>query len=312
MRPKLFNMKSLPKIALFFSLFILVIISCKKDDDGIIRVPERDRLIESEKEQAIIEAFLQSHFYNYEDFENPPPGFDYKIVFDTIAGDNANKIPLIDMVESKQVFDRVRPEVNYTMYFLNAIQGEGESPIFADKALISYRGQFLNLQAFDASDSPVNFDLTQVVPGFMEGVVELNAATSFVENPDGTVSFENFGVGAVFVPSGIAYWISPPPGIPVYETLIFSYRLYDVTKNVDHDNDGIPSFMEDLNNNGYLLDDDTDGDGIPNFLDSDDDGDGVLTRDEIIIHPDGTLEFPDSNGNGIPDYLDPTYPNPNN
>lgn len=311
MRPKLFSMKSLPKVTILFSVFLLIVISCKKDDD-IDVIPERDRAEEAVSEQAKILAFLQSHFYNYEDFQNPPAGFDYKIVFDTIAGDNIDKTPLIDMVESKEVFDRVRPEVTYTLYYLNAIQGEGESPIFADRALLSFKGQFLNLQAFDVSDAPINFDLTQVVTGFMEGVVELNAATSFVENPDGTVSFENFGVGAVFIPSGIAYWISPPPGIPVYSSLIFSYKLYDVTKNVDHDSDGIPSFMEDLNNNGYLLDDDTDGDGIPNFLDSDDDGDGVLTRDEIIIHPDGTLEFPDSNGNGIPDYLDPTYPNPNN
>ena len=33
-------------------------------------------------------------------------------------------------------------------------------------------------------------------------------------------------------------------------------------------------------------------------------GDGP--REEIIINADGTITFPDSNGNGIPDYLDPT------
>ena len=64
--------------------------------------------------------------------------------------------------------------------------------------------------------------------------------------------------------------------------------------------------MEDLNGNQYLMDDDTDGDGVPNYMDPDDDGDRRLTRDEIIIHEDGTLEFPDKNNNGIPDYLDPS------
>lgn len=305
-------MNSFSRIIFLLVSITFIFASCRKDDDSPERVPPRDKGKESLRAKAEIEAFLQTHFYNYEDFQNPPAGFDYKIVFDSLVGENSNKIPLIEMVQTKQVFDRSEPDVIYTLYYLNAIQGEGVSPIFADEVLVSLKGQFLNLNAFDASDAPVKFDLTQVVTGFMEGIVELNAATSFVENPDGTVSFQNFGVGAVFVPSGIGYWINSPPGIPVYSQLIFTYKLYDVTQEIDHDNDGIPSFMEDLNNNGFLGDDDTDGDGIPNFLDSDDDGDGVLTRDEIIIHPDGTLEFPDSNGNGVPDYLDPTYPNPNN
>lgn len=302
-------MKIIYKVTFLLFAISFIAISCKKDDDGDDTPPPRDRSLEAVDAMTEIQAFLQTHFYNYEDFQNPPAGFDYNIVFDTIAGDNANKTPLINMVESKQVFDRVEPEISYTLYYLNAIQGEGESPIFADETLASYKGQFLNLNAFDASDSPIKFDLTQVVPGFMEGLVELNAATSYIENSDGTLTFENFGVGAVFIPSGIGYWANPPSGIPAYSQLIFTYQLYDVINEVDHDEDGIPSFMEDLNSNGFLGDDDTDGDGIPNFLDDDDDGDGVLTRDEIIIHSDGTLEFPDSNGNGIPDYLDPTYPN---
>jgi hypothetical protein len=298
------------KIVFFLVLVSITITSCKKDDDGgPPPIPERDRAAEAIVAKAEIEEFLQTHFYNYEDFENPPAGFDYKIVFAKREGDNANKTPLIDQVESKQVFDRVKPEVVYTLYYLNVIQGEGESPIFADEVLATFKGQFLDLNTFDASDSPIKFNLPFVVPGFQEGIVELNAATSFVENPDGTLNFNGFGVGAVFIPSGIGYWLNSPSGIPVYSQLIFSFKLLDVTAEIDHDNDGIPSFMEDLNNNGYLGDDDTDGDGIPNFLDEDDDGDGVLTRDEIIINEDGTIEFPDTNGNGIPDYLDPTYPN---
>lgn len=302
---KIHRMKSIFKTAFLLLFTTIILVSCKNDDDGVQRIPERDRAEEALAAKAEIESFLQTHFYNYEDFQNPPAGFDFKIVFDSIAGDNANKTPLIDMVETKQVFDRTNPEVIYTLYYLKAKQGEGESPIFADETLVSYKGQFLNLNTFDASDSPIKFDLTQVVTGFMEGLVELNAATTFIENPDGTLTFENFGVGAVFIPSGIGYWLSSPPGIPVYSQLIFTFQLYDVTKDVDHDEDGIPSHIEDLNDNGFLGDDDTDEDGVPNFLDTDDDGDGVLTIDEIIINPDGTIEFPDSNGNGIPDYLDP-------
>ncbi|WP_178372052.1 T9SS type B sorting domain-containing protein [Chitinophaga jiangningensis] len=43
----------------------------------------------------------------------------------------------------------------------------------------------------------------------------------------------------------------------------------------DTDGDGLTNAQEDINKNGDPFDDDTDGDGIPNFLDLDSDGDGV-------------------------------------
>ncbi|WP_167016409.1 Calx-beta domain-containing protein [Chitinophaga sp. Cy-1792] len=43
----------------------------------------------------------------------------------------------------------------------------------------------------------------------------------------------------------------------------------------DTDGDGLTNAEEDINRNGDPFDDDTDGDGIPNFLDLDSDGDGV-------------------------------------
>ena len=49
---------------------------------------------------------------------------------------------------------------------------------------------------------------------------------------------------------------------------------------------------------------DTDGDGIPDYLDADDDGDGYPTAEEC---PDGK-PCPDWNDDGVPDYLDPDYP----
>jgi gliding motility-associated-like protein len=48
---------------------------------------------------------------------------------------------------------------------------------------------------------------------------------------------------------------------------------------------------------------DTDSDGKPNYLDADDDGDGVTTKDEDR-NKDGNYRNDDCNGNGIPDYLD--------
>jgi hypothetical protein len=75
---------------------------------------------------------------------------------------------------------------------------------------------------------------------------------------------------------------------------------------IEDDNDGIPAALEDINGNGNLKDDDTDGDGIPNYIDVDDDGDNILTKDE---NPDpngdkSLADAQDTDGDGTPDYLD--------
>lgn len=75
---------------------------------------------------------------------------------------------------------------------------------------------------------------------------------------------------------------------------------------IDDDQDDIPSLLEDINGNGDLEDDDTDGDGIPNYLDEDDDGDNVPTKDENP-DPDGNGDLADAqntDGTDNPDYLD--------
>src|SRR5665648_951393 len=136
-------------------------------------------------------------------------------------------------------------------------------------------------------------------------MLEFGEASGFVINEDNTVSWNNdFGIGAVFLPSGLGYFNASPPAIPIYSPLIFSFQLYGVNE-AHHDRHGIPSSMEDLYSDGIMYNDDTSARRIPNYLDADDDGDGTATREEIIINEDGSIEFPDTNSNGTPDYLDP-------
>ncbi|MCK0162225.1 gliding motility-associated C-terminal domain-containing protein [Allomuricauda sp. F6463D] len=82
----------------------------------------------------------------------------------------------------------------------------------------------------------------------------------------------------------------------------------------DKDNDGLDDGYEgetvididvndEINNPSSDLPD-TDGDGIPDFRDSDDDDDGIETIDEDL-NGDGNYANDDSNDNGIPNYLDP-------
>ncbi len=136
-------------------------------------------------------------------------------------------------------------------------------------------------------------------------VLFLNLKLQPKENPDGTIEWNNdYGVGAVFMPSGLGYFSRSQGGIPPYSPLVFTFKLHGMDE-ADHDRDGIPSWMEDVDEDGDVLNDDTDGNGIPNYSDADDDGDGTPTRDEIEINEDGSIDFTDSNDDGVPDYLDP-------
>jgi gliding motility-associated-like protein len=71
----------------------------------------------------------------------------------------------------------------------------------------------------------------------------------------------------------------------------------------DDDGDTVPTFDEDIDNDGTPLDNDTDGDTIPNYLDDDDDGDGVLTIDEDVDE-NGTAINDDTDGDNKSNYLD--------
>ena len=297
-------------IGLLASTFL---ISCKKDDDNDIEpIPPRDRGEQAIDDDEALLAYLQTHFYNAEDFQNPTANFNYSVNFDTISGVNANKTPIIDsdLLNTKIVR---RDSIDYTIYILKIREGVGNKPTFADSTFQNYKGELLNRNMFDNTANPVWFDhpgaLTQTNPGIAvialtQAMLEFGEASGFTLNEDNTVSWNNdFGIGAVFLPSGLGYFNASPPGIPVYSPLIFSFQLYGVNE-ADHDGDGIPSWMEDLDGDGILYNDDTSGNRVPNYLDPDDDGDGTPTREEIIINEDGTITFPDTNGNGIPDYLD--------
>ncbi|GLB53238.1 hypothetical protein NBRC110019_22780 [Neptunitalea chrysea] len=73
-------------------------------------------------------------------------------------------------------------------------------------------------------------------------------------------------------------------------------------KDFDDDGDNIPTEDEDIDEDGDPTNDDTDGDGIPNYLDNDDDDDGILTINESI---DGDLNPANdyAAGNNLPNYL---------
>lgn len=317
-------MKRNQQIALF--LLIIGVWSCRNDDDGLLdaeTIPPRTLSEVALENDAEIRAFLQTHFYNYEDFENPPMDFDFVIKFDTIAGDNVDKTPIIDRAELKSVvinevsatFGREDgEEIDHTLYYLEARIGVGESPTIGDNVVLQYEGTLLDGTPFDGQNTPLNQYMSGgLIRGYSNGVEKFNAGIGPVENGDGTVSFDNYGVGAIFIPSGLGYFSRPPQTsiIGAYTPLIFKVAVFAFEEDTDFDGDGIPSILEDLDGDGNLNNDNTDSDTepatvfFPNHNDADDDQDGIPTIDEIELDAEGNfVGFKDSDGDGVHDHLD--------
>lgn len=330
---------SLRKIGFYILSFLLVFASCKKDDDGgddTIIIELRDRAEQQVIDNDSIIDYLETHYYNKSAFEgNLSPKISDLIISEvtedmSITGD-ADSL-LINAVETKEVFFA---DTDYEYYILRLNQGGGsESPNFSDTVRVVYQGFTLDGNIFDSNLNPVNIDLTQTlsgVYGWVKVFPQFNTNESFIENGDGTVDYFNHGSGVMFLPSGIAYFNQSLIGISSYSPLVFKFDLLQTGEN-DHDEDGVPSYLEDLNSDDNFnvnfedltdeTDDDTDGDGNPNYFDPDDDGDGVLTINEDLEdtdldvdsdgdgdptndkNGDGDPTNDDTDGDGIPNYLD--------
>lgn len=312
------------KYAYLLLLVPLILGSCRKDEEPIGEVvPPRLVSEVAVEDDAEIVEFLKTHFYNEEEFENPIEGFDFKIRFDTIAGENSSKQSIFDSpnliqeIISVPSSDLARDDnevVDHNLYILVVRQGMMEgTPTIGDFSILRYEGSLVSGKLFDASSNqPVRFNLSSVVRGFGNGMEYLKTGEGPIENPNGTVSYENYGIGAIFIPSGLGYFDrSPNTVIPAYSPLIFKVDAFDYEPDSDFDGDGIPSILEDLNNNGNLNDDNTDSNSEPlgvflaNHNDTDDDNDGIPTIDEIDLDENGNfVGFRDTDNDGIPDHLD--------
>ena len=315
-----------------FKLYILLItilfigFSCgDDDDDGIVEVPEADRTEQQVIDNDSLVSFLQSHYVDESLLTNNPTILFNEIEINQLPEDGELPNPdqnslLIDMVETLTTtyFD-----VEYEYYILKINQGGSEnSPNFSDKVRVSYEGTLMDDTVFDSSSTPVDFDLTSTIAGWGRVLPEYNNAEDFIVNSDGTVTYNNPGIGIMFLPSGLGYYSAAAGTVPVYSNLIFKFKVFQSEVN-DHDFDNVPSHLEDLNGDYDLTNDDSDEDTFADFIDSDDDNDGTLTIDEDL-EPDSDLTVDrdgdgdptndigdgdptndDTDGDGIPNYLDP-------
>ena len=288
-------------------------------------VEEADRTEQQAIDNDSLVGYLQTHYINEILITN-----NSFISFDDIE---INELPengelpdpdqntlLIDLIDT---YTTTYFDVEYQYYVLKINQGGSEtSPNFSDKVRVSYQGSLMDETVFDSSISPVDFDLTSTIAGWGRVLPEFNNAEDFIINSDGTVTYNNPGIGIMFLPSGLGYFSAAAGTVPVYSNLIFKFKVYQSEFN-DHDFDNVPSHLEDTNGNYDLSDDNSDDDDFADFIDSDDDNDGTLTIDEDL-EPDSDLTVDrdgdgdptndigdgdptndDTDGDGIPNYLDP-------
>jgi len=290
------------KFTIYLLLTFTLLVSCNKDDDNTIEI--RDYSEQVVIDEQTIEEYLKSHYYNYEDF-NSSNSFevDTKVRIDTITDATANKTPLFDQVKIKtiNVSDSDGIETPHKLYYIIAREGIISNPSIVDSVYITYKGMLTDNSIFDERKYPTWLDLANSLEGFREGVSELKSG-EFRQNSNGTIQYSSYGIGLFFLPSGIGYFENTTSNIPEYSPLIFSVSL--MTSNpTDHDSDGILSINEDIDGDGSPFYDDTDNDNLWNMYDADDDGDGTLTINELDKNNDQIID--DTNNDGIPDYLDP-------
>ena len=303
-------MKNVFKVLLFLVLSI-VAISCSKTEETE-RAPIRDFATQYQADLDSIQKFLKTHAItvtNHPGFNDDQdvtytvvPELDPTSIWGSYATThNAN---LLEWPVDKD-------GITYIVYYLQLRQGTGptsKSPCNLDGVLAAYKGQLLNedMTVFDFNNYPQSyFSLSGVIRGWTEIFPKFKTG-SYASNPDGTITYSNFGAGVMFIPSGLAYYSNSASDIPAYSPLMFNFKLYEVQR-VDNDSDGVLSFQEDINGDGYIRDndttyeDDTDQDGTPNAFDVDDDADATLTREEIKYIVSGNTFYYPFNGAAVDD-----------
>ena len=88
-------------LILFLTINISLLSSCKKDETTDPEAtPKRDLAEQYIAENDSIIEFMETHFYNYTDFENIGNNQAPELIIDTIASDNINKTPISEQVKS--------------------------------------------------------------------------------------------------------------------------------------------------------------------------------------------------------------------
>lgn len=291
-------------------VFCVIIASCSKSSTE--DTPVRDYAEQYKADIDSIDDYIDTHYMTVD-----PSNYD--VTFSEIPDGGTQQsireqtqYPLKDTLISED-------GIEYKVYFLKFREGDatsGRRPTQVDSVYVSYKGIKLTEattggeDVFDKAETPIWFKLQEVITGWGHIIPNFKTGTYTPASGGNAATFQNFGTGVMFLPSGLAYYNNAAGTISSYSPIIFSFKLLELQYR-DHDGDGILSKDErnltdpaslnlnpltrwkenpysgyDYNGDGVLEIYDTDGDGIPNMYDIDDDGDTFTTKSESLRYTD--------------------------
>ena len=98
------------------------------------------------------------------------------------------------------------------IFYVVDIQGNGATPQVCSNVTVNYEGKLTNGTVFDASSSPVTFNLSQVIKGFKNGMLQVKSGGSI----------------RIFIPPSLGYGEYQQGNIPANSILIFTVTLVSV------------------------------------------------------------------------------------
>lgn len=207
-------------------------------------------------------------------------------------------------------------KVKYKIYYLLINEGKGNTVSPLDSLYMVRKTSTLKNKVFNSSNPAIggyySFPVTiaefkgekrsplRTNTGDRQILNLIKTATGVHEGNQGEPNWNEGSAGRIiaFIPSGLGKFNASDNGLKAYDPYITDITLVS-NKERDHDLDGIKTKYEvqKVIELGRKVEDseiaamnltihdyfsfDTDGDRIPNFLDIDDDGDSVSTKDEL-------------------------------
>lgn len=121
-------------------------------------------------------------------------------------------------MEAKKLFDMTMATTTASgLKYIDSVVGAGESPRPDQSVVVNYTGSLASDgKTFDSTTGrgSATFPLNRVIRGFSEGILTMQPG----------------GKRTIYIPAGLAYGASPPPGsgIPANADLIFEIELVAV------------------------------------------------------------------------------------
>lgn len=136
-----------------------------------------------------------------------------------IAATRPDELPDDFSVESQQAFlDSVKAQPGAVVFpdglvMFVETEGEGPMPLLIDTVRVMYVGRFANGQEFDATTTPIEFKVSDMAPGFSEGLRQMKPGGRY----------------RLVIPSQLAYGAEGIPGaVPGNAVLDFTVDLLEI------------------------------------------------------------------------------------